>query len=224
MYAYLPRLISPLISLVIANEMVHDRFSHLKSPLWLDSDASADETSPRLRESVSNTDLSQGLLGTDADSPQEEDKSSGVQRPSGVKSDKEKKKRTRVTPEQLIHLERYFAMDRNPTAARRKDISELLGMQERQTQIWFQNRFVYAPCISSSMFDILSYGSRAKAKLQDGKHNPQFMDSGLDGSPLSAFTAELHNFIHEDGRKYGICKQVPLLIYFLYSCDHNPVY
>lgn len=86
-----------------------------------------------------------------------------------------------MTPEQLVHLERYFAMDRNPTAARRKDISELLGMQERQTQIWFQNR-------------------RAKAKLQDGKHSSQFMDPGLDGSPLSAtFTAELHNFIHEDG-------------------------
>lgn len=131
----------------IANEMVHDRFSHLKSPLWLDSDASADEISPRLRESGSNTDLSQGSLGTEADSPQEEDKSSGVQRPSGVKSDKEKKKRTRVTPEQLIHLERYFAMDRNPTAARRKDISELLGMQERQTQIWFQNRLVHPPLV-----------------------------------------------------------------------------
>lgn len=54
---------------------------------------------------------------------------------------KEKRKRSRVTPEQLAHLERYFAMDRSPTAARRKEISETLGMQERQTQIWFQNRY-----------------------------------------------------------------------------------
>jgi hypothetical protein len=39
-------------------------------------------------------------------------------------------------------LERFFSMDRSPTAARRKEISDLLGMQERQTQIWFQNRSV----------------------------------------------------------------------------------
>lgn len=87
-----------------------------------------------------NVDFPQGLV-SEGDSPHDEDKSSG-QRSSSAKSDKEKKKRTRVTPEQLVHLERYFAMDRNPTAARRKDISELLGMQERQTQIWFQNRYV----------------------------------------------------------------------------------
>lgn len=54
----------------------------------------------------------------------------------------QKRKRSRVTPEQLAHLERVFAQDRSPTAARRKEISEQLGMQERQTQIWFQNRFV----------------------------------------------------------------------------------
>lgn len=56
--------------------------------------------------------------------------------------DKEKRKRSRVTPEQLVHLERYFAAERSPTAARRKEISDYLGMQERQTQIWFQNRCV----------------------------------------------------------------------------------
>jgi len=120
--------------------MVQDRFSHLKGSLWLDSDASADEMSPRLP----NVDFPQGLV-SEGDSPHDEDKSSG-QRSSSAKSDKEKKKRTRVTPEQLVHLERYFAMDRNPTAARRKDISELLGMQERQTQIWFQNRYVSVLC------------------------------------------------------------------------------
>lgn len=52
----------------------------------------------------------------------------------------EKRKRSRVTPEQLQRLERFFLLDRNPTASRRREISELLGMQERQTQIWFQNR------------------------------------------------------------------------------------
>lgn len=56
--------------------------------------------------------------------------------------EKEKRKRSRVTPEQLVHLERFFSVDRSPTAVRRKEISELLGMQERQTQIWFQNRYI----------------------------------------------------------------------------------
>lgn len=54
---------------------------------------------------------------------------------------KEKRKRSRVTPDQLVQLERIFVADRSPTAARRREISELLGMQERQTQIWFQNRY-----------------------------------------------------------------------------------
>lgn len=55
---------------------------------------------------------------------------------------KEKRKRSRVSPEQLAALEGIFAIDRSPTAARRKDISVQLGMDERQTQVWFQNRFV----------------------------------------------------------------------------------
>ncbi len=59
---------------------------------------------------------------------------------AGPSETREKRKRSRVTPEQLAHLERLFAVDRSPTAARRKEISEMLGMQERQTQIWFQNR------------------------------------------------------------------------------------
>lgn len=60
----------------------------------------------------------------------------------GGRAGKEKRKRSRVTPEQLVHLERFFAMDRSPTAPRRKEISDMLGMHERQTQIWFQNRSV----------------------------------------------------------------------------------
>ena len=71
---------------------------------------------------------------------------SGPQRaknsPSSSKPDKEKKKRSRVTPEQLVQLEQLFSTERSPTAARRKEISDRLGMYERQTQIWFQNRSV----------------------------------------------------------------------------------
>lgn len=113
--------------------------------------------------------------------------SSGPQRSKsingvGAKWEREKRKRSRVTPEQLIHLERFFSMDRSPTAARRKEISDLLGMQERQTQIWFQNR-------------------RAKAKLQDGKKGrADGAETPPDTPPelATGYEAELHSLIHED--------------------------
>ncbi|KAF8150555.1 hypothetical protein B0H34DRAFT_614950, partial [Crassisporium funariophilum] len=121
---------------------------------------------------------SQDQEGADFDNDKEP--SSGPQR---SRSEKEKRKRSRVTPEQLMHLERYFSVDRSPTAARRREISELLGMQERQTQIWFQNR-------------------RAKAKLQDGKHNPRgdSTEAPPDTPPQlsTGFQVDLHNLIHED--------------------------
>ncbi|KAF5367048.1 hypothetical protein D9758_004053 [Tetrapyrgos nigripes] len=99
---------------------------------------------------------------------------------SGARS-REKKKRCRVTPEQLVHLERYFVSDRSPTAARRREISELLGMQERQTQIWFQNR-------------------RAKAKMLDGKlTNRQGTDTPPDTpSFANATDVDVYNLLHED--------------------------
>lgn len=80
--------------------------------------------------------------------PQRSSKSLGrsnVKGKADKDGDKEKRKRSRVNPEQLVHLERFFSIDRSPTALRRKEISELLGMQERQTQIWFQNRSDFIP-------------------------------------------------------------------------------
>ncbi|KAG9315100.1 hypothetical protein JVU11DRAFT_4212 [Chiua virens] len=88
---------------------------------------------------------------------------------TAAKNEKEKRKRSRVTPEQLVHLERFFAMDRSPTAARRKEISDMLGMLERQTQIWFQNR-------------------RAKAKLEDD----------IAPKLVTGYEADLHQLLHED--------------------------
>ncbi|KAJ7674170.1 hypothetical protein B0H17DRAFT_1082404 [Mycena rosella] len=101
---------------------------------------------------------------------------------SGAKSDPEKPKRSRVTPEQLVHLERFFSVERSPTACRRREISELLGMQERQTQIWFQNR-------------------RAKAKLQSSKlkkAKDMCPDIYVAPSLSTSFENELNNLIHED--------------------------
>ncbi|KAG8706697.1 hypothetical protein FRC09_002276 [Ceratobasidium sp. 395] len=107
--------------------------------------------------------------------------------PGSSRANLQKRKRSRVTPEQLAHLERVFAQDRSPTAARRKEISEQLGMQERQTQIWFQNR-------------------RAKAKLVESKGRsgrPGSPGSGRDTPPdtppeLSpGYEADLQALLHE---------------------------
>ncbi|QRV75474.1 homeobox domain protein [Ceratobasidium sp. AG-Ba] len=107
--------------------------------------------------------------------------------PGSSRANIQKRKRSRVTPEQLAHLERVFSQDRSPTAARRKEISEQLGMQERQTQIWFQNR-------------------RAKAKLVESKGRsgrPGSPGSGRDTPPdtppeLSpGYEADLQALLHE---------------------------
>ncbi|KZT65862.1 homeobox-domain-containing protein [Daedalea quercina L-15889] len=95
---------------------------------------------------------------------------------------REKRKRSRVTPEQLTQLESFFAANRSPTAARRKEISDMLGMTERQTQIWFQNR-------------------RAKAKLQAGNKARPSTAPSPDIPPLLSFAddPQLRTRIHEDG-------------------------
>lgn len=52
-----------------------------------------------------------------------------------------KKKRSRITKEQLAHLERLFGVDCNPTATRRREIALQVGVPEKRIQIWFQNRY-----------------------------------------------------------------------------------
>lgn len=80
----------------------------------------------------------------DAEEEKEKEPASGPTRSTsttnGTKSERERRKRSRVTPDQLVHLEQFFSVERSPTATRRKEISEMLGMEERQTQVWFQNR------------------------------------------------------------------------------------
>ncbi|KAF9517007.1 hypothetical protein BS47DRAFT_591849 [Hydnum rufescens UP504] len=103
--------------------------------------------------------------------------------PSGSRTGK--RKRSRVTPAQLAQLERAFSKDRSPTAARRKEISEMLGMQERQTQVWFQNR-------------------RAKAKLLEQRARSGHLAShsradypGMVSVPLER-DGDLQALLHED--------------------------
>ncbi|KIJ14209.1 hypothetical protein PAXINDRAFT_12861 [Paxillus involutus ATCC 200175] len=141
--------------------------------------------------SVAQSPITPGIPGSNSVSSEGRDiepskePASGPQRlrstsGAGGKGEREKRKRSRVTPEQLVHLERFFTMDRSPTAARRKEISDMLGMQERQTQIWFQNR---------------------RAKLQDGKKGRGGSAETPPDTPpelATGYEADLHSLLHED--------------------------
>ncbi|KAF5359643.1 hypothetical protein D9756_003181 [Leucocoprinus leucothites] len=81
-----------------------------------------------------------------ADLPQLHDRSSSPSRrekallSTSPKEDLPKKKRGRLTKEQLAQLERLFAVDCSPTVVRRREIALQVGCPERQIQVWFQNR------------------------------------------------------------------------------------
>ncbi|EIW57792.1 homeobox-domain-containing protein [Trametes versicolor FP-101664 SS1] len=96
---------------------------------------------------------------------------------------KQRRKRSRTTQEQLAKLEEYFAADQSPTSARRRDIAQELGLDERQTQIWFQNRRAKVK-LQAKMRE------RAAEKLLPPPRSPPPLTSGFD--------AEIYNLIHED--------------------------
>ena len=132
---------------------------------------------------------------------------------------RERRKRSRVSPEQLVVLEAIFAADRCPTAVRRKEISEQLGMNERQTQIWFQNRCALALRPRSICSPLTTSTSvlvcrRAKAKQADSgkvlskaKQSSSSPSSPATPSPLHQIPRypsqdlDLKKRIHEDDRE-----------------------
>jgi len=84
-----------------------------------------------------------------------------------VNSGRERRKRNRVTPEQLIQLEAAFNKARYPISTERRELSNRIGMAERAVQIWFQNRSVGFFCtFSPQQTYFLSLARRAKAKHQ----------------------------------------------------------
>lgn len=138
--------------------------------LKLDFDESADEFDPASGLDAPQVDPSSGAHR------RQSSVSGGLHRDADgvLKNRPEKRKRSRVTPEQLVELEKEFAINRTPTGAQRKAISDRLGMQERQTQIWFQNR-------------------RAKAKHQE-QRPPSPNLNPLDAAGLPS-SAQLESYI-----------------------------
>ncbi|CDO74355.1 hypothetical protein BN946_scf184355.g3 [Trametes cinnabarina] len=96
---------------------------------------------------------------------------------------KQRRKRSRTTPEQLVKLEEYFLADQSPTSARRRDIARELGLDERQTQIWFQNRRAKSKLQAKMK-------ARAVEKVEPPPRSPPPLTSGFD--------AEVHGLIHEE--------------------------
>jgi regulatory protein PHO2 len=115
-------------------------FPSTESPMSSPQSESVTKSPETLPESGSNRALSPSVEAEATPSPDVSQRRVPLSGGRGAGSEREKRKRSRVTPDQLVHLERFFSMDRSPTATRRREISDLLGMQERQTQIWFQNR------------------------------------------------------------------------------------
>ena len=115
-------------------------FTHTESPMSSPQSEFVTKSPETVPESGSNRALSPSVEVEATPSPDVSQRRVPLNGSRSAGSEREKRKRSRVTPDQLVHLERFFSMDRSPTATRRREISELLGMQERQTQIWFQNR------------------------------------------------------------------------------------
>ena len=157
--------------------------------------------------------------------------SSGTQatnHPSNVTS---QRKRFRVTPVQLAHLERVFAEDRFPTAAKRKEIADVLGMNERQTQVWFQNRRTKAKLLEYRARTGRGPGSAPIASSDDptksgGESKPSYLlpfhvDPGSSGSAsrvacadggIGGDDSEILARIHEDeGEFHSFSPKVLLL-------------
>lgn len=142
---------------------------------------------------------------TNADSPAEGSPSApqhvvpsrSTSHPDGVKP---KRKRARVSAEQLVHLEAIFVVDKCPTAARRKEICAQLGMTERQTQIWFQNRYVWSRS-RPKPHRLHTNLRRAKAKLQARQKAFAAPEASTSEATDICPEPDMHDRIHEAGRK-----------------------
>ena len=114
-----------------------------------------------------------------------------------------KRKRGRVNPTQLAHLERAYSQDRSLDATRRKEISEALGMEERQTQIWFQNRRAKAKLLEQRARFQNPNGSTVPLDNFSRAHLSSGMDyTGPSSMPFFSKSGELNAFLQEEDRKY----------------------
>ena len=126
----------------------------------------------------------------------------GAGHPGNVNPATGKRKRSRVTPVQLAHLERVFAKDRSPTAAKRKELAEVLGMNERQTQVWFQNRRAKAKLLEQRARSGGGPGEAGSRPPVPRAHNSGSSSSGSyvtgASSGIEGGSADILGRIHED--------------------------
>jgi hypothetical protein len=148
------------------------------------------------------------------------------------KDDRERRKRNRVTPEQLVQLETAFSKDRSPTSTERRELSTRIGMAERAVQIWFQNRSVNISQFLSSInpLNLPSLARRAKAKHQPPRIAPPTANPPpLSGSPPASpplGVAQEESLVHILNEREGMECPEPTSIssqlhsrYQIFRCD-----
>ncbi|KAF8339724.1 uncharacterized protein EI90DRAFT_3117509 [Cantharellus anzutake] len=122
-----------------------------------------------------------------------------VDKSSAIGPERGKRKRGRVNPTQLAHLERAYAQDRSLDASRRKEISEALGMDERQTQIWFQNRRAKAKLLEQrARFQNSSAPGASLVDSSSALGGPCAGFSGYPPAPYFPKPGELNAFLQEE--------------------------
>lgn len=106
-----------------------------------DTESPGSGTAPSGGESGAHENLISGESYEGASTNEERNRGEAASQSSSVDSKKvSKPKRTRATGETLDILKQEFEVNPNPTTQRRKKISELTGLPEKNVRIWFQNR------------------------------------------------------------------------------------
>ncbi|CAR25748.1 hypothetical protein ZYGR_0A03170 [Zygosaccharomyces rouxii] len=136
-------------------------------------------------------------------SPQEDRKSATITANSVISNSdnsSSKPKRTRARGEALDILKREFETNPNPTSQRRKKLSEMTGLPEKNVRIWFQNR-------------------RAKLR-KDDRAGVRDGSGGLTGDNTGDSNAF---YSYDNGENSTLFDQIPLNInnnyYFIDICS-----
>jgi hypothetical protein len=149
----------------------------------------------------------------------------GTGHPGNVNPATGKRKRSRVTPVQLAHLERVFAKDRSPTAAKRKELAEVLGMNERQTQVWFQNRRAKAKLLEHRARSGGGPGEAGSRPLVPRGHNSGSSSGGSyvtgAGGGIDGGNADILGRIHEDEGEFDSSSYASIQVSSLQQLTHD---
>ncbi|TFK28207.1 homeobox-domain-containing protein [Coprinopsis marcescibilis] len=112
---------------------------------------------------------------------------------TNFRNNTDKPKRFRVSELQLVQLERFYMEDKSPHPTRRKEISDILGMSQRQTQVWFQNRRSKERNAGESSLYTRRNSLPMSAPSRTRRRNPSTpLESTLQSQPSSQVEEDKH--------------------------------